>query len=183
MGLPANFVKSIPRISRVIRYTEAHRDIRYPVDIDRIIKDLIIEIEVKPFEEDVTDGYCIPGNSQGVGRKIFINANKPVEVRRKAKAHELHHILEHGKFLPLYSHVDQVDKILEREANYAAAFYLVPARCIKLAGEWGVNHQELAERMDVPLDLVMKRYEIYLELKEHKSDLEFMTLPMVLDSD
>jgi Zn-dependent peptidase ImmA (M78 family) len=170
MGLPVNFVKSIQRINQVIRYTEAHRDIRYPVDIDRILEKLIIEVEIKPFTENRVDGYCMPGGAKGFGRKVFINSNKPVEVRRKAKAHELHHLLEHGKFLPLYSHMDQVDKILEREANYAAAFYLIPSRCIKLAGEWGITHQELAERMDVPLDLVFKRFEIYTKLKEYRQD-------------
>ncbi|MBA3829932.1 MAG: ImmA/IrrE family metallo-endopeptidase [Taibaiella sp.] len=127
---------------------------------------------MKPFAEDVLEGYCMPGNIRGLGRRIFINENKPVEVRRKAKAHELHHLLEHSKHLPLFSHIGHEDKILEKEANYAAAFYLIPSKCIKLSNEWGINHQELAERMDVPLDLVMKRYEIYLELKEHKNELE-----------
>lgn len=177
MGLPANFIKSIPNINKVIRFTEAHRDIRYPVDIDRIIEKLIIEMEVEPFKDNVSGGYCMPGNEKGYGKKIFINANKPVQVRRQAKAHELHHLIEHAKFLPLFSQADQVDRILEREANYAAAFYLVPSKCIKFALEWDINFQELAERMDVPLDLVLKRHEIYLELKEHKTDLEFMSFP------
>lgn len=170
MGLPANFINSLTRINRIIRYTDAHRDIRYPVDIDRVIKQLIIDITVESFEDNVLEGYCTKGNKIGFGRKIYINANKSVEIRRQAKAHELHHLLEHAKFLPLFSHADQVDKILEREANYAAAFYLIPSRCIKLSNEWGINHQELAERMDVPVDLVRKRYEIYLELKEHNQD-------------
>jgi hypothetical protein len=174
MGLPANFITSITRINRIIRYTAAHRDIRYPVDIDRIIKSLIIDIEVKPFPEDVLEGYCMPGNIRGFGRKIFINENKPVEIRRKAKAHELHHLLEHAKHLPLFSQIGHENKVLEKEANYAAAFYLIPSRCIKLAGEWGIGHQDMALRLDVPLELVMKRYEIYLRLQEHKNDFEFI---------
>lgn len=174
MGLPANFIKSIPQIYKVIRFTQAHKDINHPVNIDRVIKKLIIDMEVEAFEDDVLDGYCMPGDAQGFGRKIYINANKSVEVRRKAKAHELHHLLEHAKYLPLYSHMDQVDKILEREANYAAAYYLIPLQCIKLAGEWGIGHQELACRMDVPVDLVRLRYDIYLQLKEHKNDFGFI---------
>ncbi len=148
-------------------------DIRYPVNIDRVIERLVIDIEVVSLEDGVLEGYCTPGINKGYGRKIFINADKSVQIRRKAKAHELHHLLEHSKHLPLYSHMDKGDKILEREANYAAAFYLIPSKCIKLAGEWGLNHQDLAERLDVPADLVRLRYDIYLQLKEHKTDFGF----------
>ena len=175
MGLPANFVKAIPRIERILRYTEAHLDIRYPVNIDRIIEKLIIEVEVKPFVEDVLEGYCLPGDSRGLGRKIVVNANKPVEVRRMAKAHELHHLLEHQKDLPLYSHIGQVDRILEKEANFAAAYYLVPGKCIALCEEWkSGTYQELAEKLDVPLDLVIKRYDIYLEMKQWRTGLDLL---------
>lgn len=170
MGLPSNFIKSIPNINKIIRYTEAHRDIRYPVDIDRILKKLNIEVEVKPFEDDVLEGWCSRGNIFGFGRKIFINENKPVEVRRKGKAHELHHMTAHGKYLPLYSHIGQEDKILEREANYAAAYYLVPRKCLKQAIEWGVSFEDLAEKLCVPTELVLIRYEIYTELQEYKSE-------------
>lgn len=172
MGLPSNFIKSIRSLNRVIRYTEAHRDIRYPVNIDRIIKKLSIEVEVIPFEDNYLEGFCSRGNSLGEGRKIFINENKPVEIRRKAKAHELYHLWEHGKFLPLYSHIGQVDMILEKEANYAAAYYLVPGKSIKLALEWQMKFEDLAEKLDVPLDLVLKRYDVYLELEEYKHELE-----------
>jgi Zn-dependent peptidase ImmA (M78 family) len=170
MGLPSNFIKSIPDINKIIRYTEAHRDIRYPVDIDRILKKLNIEVVVKPFEDDILEGYCSRGNMFGFDRKIYINENKPVEVRRKGKAHELHHMTAHGKYLPLYSHIDQEDKILEREANYAAAYYLVPGKCIKLALEWGMKFEELAEKLCVPVDLVFKRYDIFLALKEFHNE-------------
>jgi Zn-dependent peptidase ImmA (M78 family) len=172
MGLPGNFRNSIRRVNRVIRFTEAHHDIRYPVDIDRILKKLSIEVIVEPFEDDVLEGYCTKGDALGRDRKIYINSNKPVEVRRKAKAHELYHLWEHGELLPLYSHIGQVDATLEKEANYAAAYYLVPGKTIKLALEWQMKFEDLAEKMCVPLELVMKRYDIYLELKEYNHELE-----------
>jgi Zn-dependent peptidase ImmA (M78 family) len=181
MGLPVNFIDSIPRIERILRYTQAHKNIKYPVNIDKILEDLIIDLEVKPFSEDWIEGYCMPGNSKGIGRKIFINANKPVEVRRKAKAHELHHLIEHGVSLPLFSRSDQVDRILEREANFAAAYYLVPGKCIAYCQEWNLSFQDLAEQLYVPVDLVMKRYDIYLKMKEHRKLKNSLQLPFDFD--
>lgn len=181
MGLPANFIKSIPRIRKIIRYTGAHDTL--PVDIDSILTRLIIPVKVEPFEDLWIEGYSTGSLKYGPGRCIYVNESKPEEIKRRVKAHELHHIIEHSKELPLFSHTGHESKILEREANYAAAYYLIPTKCINLSKEWGVTFQELAERMVVPVDLVFKRYEIYTQLNEHGQDKFLIKVPMLLKTD
>jgi hypothetical protein len=183
MGLPANFIKSIPRIRKIIRYTDAHDTIGLPVDIDDILKKLTIPVTYEPFEDFWIEGYSTGSTGYGSGRHIYVNANKPETIKRKVKAHELHHILEHGKELPLLSHIGHENKILEKEANYSAAYYLIPTKCISLSKEWGITYQELAERMVVPVDLVFKRYEIYTQLNEHGQDKFLIKIPMLLETD
>jgi Zn-dependent peptidase ImmA (M78 family) len=183
VGLPVNFVRSVPRIRRIISNYEAHKNIGFPVDIDRFIADLKIDVKEEPFEDFFLEGYSAHGLAPRSRPRIYINRDKPETIRRKTKAHELHHTLFHPKELPLFSHIGQINKILEREANYAASYYLIPTYCINLAKEWGITYQELAKSMEVPIELVFKRYEIYTELKEHHNDKQLIRLPFCLETD
>ncbi len=172
LGLPANFVKSIPRIRKLISYYGLHNDVGTPVDIDGLLATLKIDVKTEPFEDFFLEGFSTRGKYGSGKSRIHINQDKSLIVQRRVKAHELHHILEHSKELPLFSHIGHENKILEREANYSAAFYLIPTYCINLNNGGSIVHQELAKNMQVPVDLVLKRYEIYLQLKEHNKDLD-----------
>jgi Zn-dependent peptidase ImmA (M78 family) len=168
VALRNKYLKVIPKLRRIINNNQFHQEFETAVDIDDMVDRLKINIEETIFIDHNLQGSSIKPKLPRVRPVMFIDVSQPVEVQRKTKGHELTHILSHYKDLPLCSHIGNQNKMLEREANYGAAYLLIPTKTIHLALKWKTPFAEVAERMGAPLDLIFLRNEIYWELKEYE---------------
>lgn len=167
MGLPINFQRNINYLRSIIISQHLHDEYDQPVDIDCLLGSLSIDIEETCFEDARLNGYSIQPDLENINPKMFISVEKSIGAQRVTKAHEVTHMLIHYKELPLCSHLGNLNKTIEREANYGAAYLLIPTKAIHFALKYKVSFREVAEQLGVTLDAVFLRSEIYWQLEEY----------------
>lgn len=102
-----------------------------------------------------------------------LRADRQSALRRTTAAHELCHIaLDHEGFyfgmyqagFPIPPYLPRGSQIEEREAEYGAAYLLVPLSALtEMAGE---TDRRIAGALDVPMELVGRRVEIWQQAGE-----------------
>ncbi len=162
MGLPSDFKERLKLLNPIIRGFELYNE-NGPVNIDALLKALKISVRYETFKDFFLEGTSSPNPLKKHEYCMIINPDHPKPIQRKTKAHELGHILFHQKELPLQSHPNFSDKLIEREANYAAAYILVPGPVFEAGGR---DFSEIAKFYQVPYNLVQMRYEIFIKLKQ-----------------
>ncbi|MBN9386544.1 MAG: ImmA/IrrE family metallo-endopeptidase [Chloroflexi bacterium] len=154
----------MPRIRGLIGYYGVHRQ-EGPVDIDGLITEkLKIKLRYADFDQDEwIFGFSKVDEIQTKKRFIVINQAKPYRTQRFVKGHELGHIWIHPpEDLPLMCNPLYESKALEREADYFAAYLLVPKYALESIRKYGNSFDDIALGLEVPRELVHKRFEIYM---------------------
>ncbi len=168
MGIPPGFIRSVPRLRRLIRFYGLHRSHNDPVRLNKLVKGLRIKVKQVPFEERHLHGISLTESKFKRNKIILLKRGDSFYQQRKALAHELYHILEHPGGIKYFSNAKFQFKVEEREADYGGAFlYLAPQQVEPFILN-DATSLELALSFGITKDFVEKRAEIYLFLKEYQ---------------
>lgn len=180
MAIPRGFIKDLPKIRRLISYYNLHQE-EGPVNIDKLInEDLKYKMRFSSFDEDQwIRGMCFIDDENKHKKHIIINNLKPYFVQRVTKAHEVGHLYIHDPQTEMMCNPRFENKALEREANYFAAYVMVPLFAIEAIKKYNRPFEDIADGLHVTVDMVYKRYELYTNTKEYEQDKFVIKIPML----
>ncbi len=162
MPIPKTLNDLLPFLHGAISQHQLHST-DCPVNLQSLLSELNINLKYSP----------LPGGLHGLSiyksrlpPKIIINIRDRRPQQRSAEAHELIHIVKHVPGPERYSFEGQPYDHKEAEAEYGAAYLLVPLRILTERVRAGLTFEQIAGELEVIPSLVYKRYEIAIQLKE-----------------
>ncbi len=168
MALPQGFIKSVPRLRKLLRFYKTQTFPDSPIILDDLAFSLKIKVRKVSFDEKHLHGVSFAGKAKGKKRIILLKKGDSHYRSRKALAHELYHILEHPGGITYYSNDKFKFKVEEREADYGGAFLSLAPQQIEPLILNEATSLELAVNYGIPTDYIEKRAEIYLYFKEYQ---------------
>ncbi len=168
MTLPPGFIRSAPKLRKLLRFYETQNCPDNPILLDKLVRSLKIKVREIPFEEKHLHGVSFTDKKMGEKRIILLREGDSHFQLRKSLAHELFHILIHPGGIKYYSNDKFQFKIEEREADYGGAFLTLAPQQIEPLILNEATSLELAVNYGLPTDYIEKRAEIYLFFKEYR---------------
>jgi len=162
MGVPKTLSDLIPFLDAAIAQYHLHST-DSPVNLQSLLNELNINLKYSPISLGI-HGYSFWDSD--LDPQMTINIRERRHQQRSTEAHELIHIVKHAPGHERYSFDGQPDDLKEAEADYGAAYLLVPLRVLKERVRAGLTFEQIAGELEVTKSLVYKRYEIALAMRE-----------------
>jgi len=116
----------------------------------------------------------LPNGLHGLARRetakapasILLNIRDRQLQHNVTRGHELSHLLFHTERPEHYCFNGQYYDSVEHEADYGAAYLLVPLRLLQERVRAGLTFEQVAGELEVTTEVVYKRFEIAIQLKE-----------------